>query len=193
MLTLAGLAMVCTPHIYGVWGDAFELGYGFFLVGIILVGSGIISGLNSYHLYSKLSSLLAGKDRLALWTYDQPEWDEAVQEIGREQGKKIRRYLLYTGLIFLAGTVFFSVPDGGLLPRILGAVFGGMLVWAWGFQFLIRRNLLRGVPETHIGRYGVYIGGQTHVWNVFPVRLVDAELTKKNIPQPFLYLHPARI
>lgn len=189
--TLVGLAMAFTPHIYGVWGDAFELGYGVFLVGIILAGSGIVSGLISYHLYSKLRSLLAGKDRLALWTYDQPQWAEAVQEISREQGKKNRRSLLYTGLVFLAAIVFFSVPMGGLLSKILGAAFGGMLILALGLQVLTRRKLLRGVPEAHIGRYGLYVGGQTHVWNVFPVRLAGVELTGKAWPcLSFTYTQP---
>jgi len=190
VLALFGLAMMCTPHIYGVW-ERIDLGYGAFLVGLILAGSGIVSGLIYYHLYSRLRSLLAGKDRLALWPYDQSEWDAAVQKVSREQGKKNRRYLLYAGLVFLAGIVFFSVPDGGLLSKILGAAFGGMLILALVAQILTHRRLLRGYPEVHIGLYGLYMGGQTHVWNVFPNRLVGVELIGKVYPSlSFTYTQP---
>jgi hypothetical protein len=35
------------------------------------------------------------------------------------------------------------------------------------------------------------MGGQTHVWNVFPVRLVGVEMTGKPFPSlSFTYTHP---
>ncbi|MDZ7762297.1 MAG: hypothetical protein U5L00_18850 [Desulfovermiculus sp.] len=139
ILSLLGLVMAFTPHIYGVW-DRIELGYGAFIYGLVLAVSGALSALIYYSQYARIRALLSGKDRLAHWTFSQPEWEELAQVIQSDQWRKNRNQLMITGLVFLAGILILPNVGGGLWTKIFGCIPLGLIL-ALGVPVLAGRSL----------------------------------------------------
>ncbi len=165
-LTLLGGALICMPHLYGIWGES-DLGFAAVFVGIFLCLSGAVSALAFLGPFKYIQGLLQGEKRLLQWNYTPAQWQDFVHMQYNEERKDILQKLAVIGLLLLAAALVVSWLSDALAWMIISGVFFALVLTAISVPVLSRRRLLRGPFEAHIGLKGLYLGGQTHTWTGF--------------------------
>ncbi len=111
--------------------------------------------------------LLAGRGLLVKWNYTDAEWRAfAGEEYSAQSGSK-NKLLWFTAIFMLAVTIFYVVRD----PKS-GLFVGAVLFVAWLLAWIAARVTLRSTavaqsgasPEVRIGRDGLLIGDEMHIW-----------------------------
>ena len=172
-LILVGAAMICMPHLYGIWGRG-DLGFAAFFVGLFLCLSGVLSVLVFFGPYKYIQALLQGEKRLVQWSYTPAEWQNFVHtQYDIERGDMLQK-LAFIGLVLLGAALVVSWLAGVLAVMIISGVFFALVLIAVSVPVFSRRRLLRGPFEAHIGLKGLYLGGQTHTWTGFFHRFQSA-------------------
>lgn len=111
--------------------------------------------------------LLAGRELLAKWTYTDTEWRAYAGEETRAQSSTMNRLLWFTAIFMAAVTGVYVLRDGKA-----GVFVGASLLVAFVLAWLAARATLKSSavarggpsPEVRIGRDGLLIGGELHVW-----------------------------
>lgn len=174
-LTLVGAGMATAPFV--AEKALAPMGNGRFAMAFV----GVIMGLSCFICTFLFRSrnrvrreLLAGRGLLVKWTYTEAEWRAFAGEEKREQSSTTKRLLWYTALFMVVVTISYVVRD----PKAGGFVGGVMLV-VWVLAWLAARATLSSTavakggpsPEVRIGRDGLLIGDEMHIWrgwgNVF--------------------------
>ncbi len=112
--------------------------------------------------------LLAGHGLLVKWTYTEAEWRAFAGEEKREQSSTMKRLLWFTAIFMVVVTISYVVRD----PKG-GSFVGAVLLVVWVLAWLASRVTLSSAavakggpsPEVRIGRDGLLIGDEMHIWH----------------------------
>ena len=168
ILTLAGAAMATAPFVAP---DALApMGNGRFAMAFV----GAIMGLSCFICTFLFRSrnrvrreLLAGRGLLARWSYTDAEWRAFAGEEMLQKSGGNRRLLWFTAVFMIVVTVVYVIRD----PQS-GLFVGGVLFVVWVLAWIAARLTLRSsavaqsgsAPEVRIGRDGLLIGDEMHIW-----------------------------
>lgn len=123
--------------------------------------------------------LLAGAGLLVHWTYSEAEWRAFAGEETARQSSGKRTLLLVTAGIMIVVTVGFIALD-----RQAGLAVGAVLFVVWILCWFAARASVRakacaqvgGAPEVRIGKDGLLIGNELHIWRSWGNRLEGCAL-----------------
>jgi hypothetical protein len=111
--------------------------------------------------------LLAGRALLVKWSYTDAEWRAFAGEEFRAQSVGKNRLLWFTAIFMIVVTIVYVVRD----PKS-GLFVGAVLFVAWVLAWIAAGATLRSTavakggasPEVRIGRDGLLIGDEMHLW-----------------------------
>ncbi len=180
ILTLLGAGMATAPFVAE---KALEpMGNGRFAMAFV----GVIMGLTCFictFLFRCRNrvrrELLAGRGLLARWRYSEAEWRAFAGEELRQQSGSKRTLLWFTAAFMLVVTIVYVVRD----PKA-GLFVGAVLFVVWVLCWIAARATVRASavaqggssPEVRIGRDGLLIGDEMHLWRGWRNSLSSCEL-----------------
>jgi len=168
VLTLVGAGMATAPFV--AEEALAPMGTGRFAMAFF----GAIMGLSCFICTFLFRSrnrvrreLLAGRGLLVKWKYTDEEWRAFAGEEYRAQSGSKNKLLWFTAIFMIGVTIFYVVRDPGG-----GLVVGAVLFVCWVLAWIAARATLRSTavaqggasPEVRIGRNGLLIGDEMHIW-----------------------------
>lgn len=174
-VALAGLLAAALPFWFGEeWGSGR---FALVLVGAT-VGLTALVVIPYFRGRRRVATDLAeANSLLARWEYAAGEWNDWVTvEARRESRAKWQLYALVLGWSVVIGAGF-AWADPGPGTVVLGVLLGLCGVIAVLNAAMLRRQRqrrLKGPREVRIGRAGLRLGGELHIWQGFGARLERA-------------------
>ena len=180
ILTLVGAGMATAPFV--AEEALAPMGNGRFAMAFF----GAIMGLSCFICTFLFRSrnrvrreLLAGRGLLVKWNYTDAEWRAFAGEELRAQSGGKNKLLWFTAIFMIVVTIVYVVRD----PKA-GLFVGAVLFVAWVLCWIAARATLRSSavaqggasPEVRIGRDGLLIGDEMHIWRGWGNSLDKCEL-----------------
>lgn len=168
ILTLVGGGLATAPFVAE---DALApMGNGRFAMAFVGAIMGVTCFICTFLFRSRnrvRRELLAERGLLVKWSYTDEAWRAFAGKEFRAQSGSKNKLLWFTAVFMIAVTIFYVVRD----PRS-GLVVGAVLSVCWVFAWIAARATLRSTavaqggtaPEVRIGRDGLLIGDEMHIW-----------------------------
>ena len=170
LIGLAGLTLLALPRLLGV--DMMRVGFGRSCIGLFVLLTGLITSLMFWRRVQTLEGILAEKDILARWTYNEGQGRQQVEtEFKRAKGYNRTLFLVMVFWFVLigAGFVIYDYFKTGELNGLFAGLFFGILLilgaFAWLTPIFWRRRALKASREVIISRHGVLLNGALHSWS----------------------------
>lgn len=183
ILAGAGAVVAGAPFL---WGESVGMGrYVLVLLGALLTGTALLV-IPLYRARQRVTAALASDgELLGRWEVPADEWSAWVAEdAGRERSMKWQ--LFGTVLAFSVGIGgFFAWMDREAGPIVLAVLLGLCAVIAFAIVVGTRHQQRRrqgGPREVRIGRDGLRLGDELHVWEGFGARLEGVEVVAGHPP-----------
>jgi hypothetical protein len=181
MLTFLGTFGIFAPSIFGM--DGLNGGFAISFICIVFA----ITALVVTFMYARLSKnagrLLSG-DALAHWSYTPEEWEAYRQQESPAivSGKK---KLFITVAIFFAIAIvimpIFDNEDGWKVSAMMLVILAIIALAAW-LSARIETSNIKKPGEVFIGRDGLLLNRQLHMWKGWGAELEDAVIEDGNVP-----------
>jgi hypothetical protein len=189
---IAGLIMLFSPWLFNI--DPMDGGGALIMVGLLLSVTGAIT----VFLYNKqakaLDEMFAGKDLLAKWELSTEEWEDffpRAEKAARNQ--KFVLWIIMTFFFVLFSTIFYFFFEDGDSAQYFLLTMGAIWLFISGLLYFIvnAKKSSAANREIFIGKKGVYVNGQAHLWKGVGTRLVDVAYLEADDLLKFTYSSPA--
>jgi hypothetical protein len=169
LIALLGVLFMLMPGMIGM--DMMKSGFGMMFIGLFVVIIGLITTVLFGQRARAMDRILADKNILAHWTYDENESRQQVeQEFSSQVASNRSTFMIMLAwfVVIGGGFVGYSLMKDGEVDLLFVVLFFGTLVLlglvAFFAPILARRQALRASREVIIARNGLVLNGALHTW-----------------------------
>lgn len=189
---LAGLAMMFSPWLFNI--DMMSGGAAMILVGLLLSLTGAITVVLYRKQAQRLENIFKGKDLLAHWELSEEEWQDFFpkEEEAKRSQKKVLWFIMTFFFILFSSIFFFffeNSEDAFYFLLTMGGLWLFISVLLWVVQANTKINPAN--KDVYIGKQGLYVNGQAHLWVGVGCRLLSVEYLEQDALLAFSYSSPA--
>ncbi len=192
-ITLLAFFGIFAPSIFGM--DGFNGGFALSFICIIIALTGVFVVLMYRGRAATLDSIIQGKDVLAHWKYSAEEWrryTEKAYEIEKKEKWGLFLFVMAIAIIVLIGFWLFNRDSGVVVIAVfvgLAAILSVTILLTTSYTHWQNKKYH---GEVYIGRDGVFLNRQLHLWRGWGAELEKAGYDEKERLISITYSIPSR-